>query len=90
MEVIDIWCELKLPRTDCTLPQLLQAHPNLDNFGGFFDWVDASLTWLGRHIHGSDEGFTVLGKQKKSMLHQPAAFVSPMGGCHWHSVSVGW
>ena len=44
MEVFDIWCELKLPRTrDCTEPQLLQAHPSLDNFGGFFDWVDAKF-----------------------------------------------
>jgi hypothetical protein len=48
MEVIDIWCELKLPRTrDSSQSQLLRAHPNLDKFGGFFDWVDAEFKVVG-------------------------------------------
>jgi hypothetical protein len=44
MDVVCIWCEIKLPRTrDSAQPQLLRAHPNLDKFGSYFDWVDAKF-----------------------------------------------
>ena len=44
LDVIDIWCEVKLPRTkDVAAPQLLRAHPSLDKFGAFYDWVDADF-----------------------------------------------
>jgi hypothetical protein len=44
MEVIEIWCEINLPRTrDSAQPQLLRAHPKLDKFGCYFDWVDAKF-----------------------------------------------
>ena len=50
MEVVDIWCELRLPRAqDSTEPQLLQA--SLANFGGFFDWLDANFEVLGGGAH---------------------------------------
>jgi hypothetical protein len=56
MEVVNIWCELKVPRTrDCTKSQLLRAHPNLDNFGGFFDWVDAEFDVFGGAEQALDE-----------------------------------
>ena len=56
MEVVNIWCELKLPRSRyCSKPQLLRAHPNLDNFGGFFDWVDAKFDVVGGAHQNSDE-----------------------------------
>ena len=53
---IDIWGEVKLPRTnDCDQPQLLRAHPSLDNFGGFYDWVEARFDVVRETHHGSDE-----------------------------------
>ena len=56
MKVVDIWCELtRLPRAqDSTEPaQLLWA--SLDNFGGFFDWLDANFGVLWGAYRDSDE-----------------------------------
>jgi hypothetical protein len=56
MEVVDIWCEIKLPSTrDSTQPQLLRAHPMLDKFGGFFDWVDAKFDMVGDRLQDLDD-----------------------------------
>jgi hypothetical protein len=56
MQVIDMWCETKLPSArDSTQPQFLRAHPNLDKFGGFFDWVDAKFDVMGVAQDSSDE-----------------------------------
>jgi hypothetical protein len=46
-DVIEIWCEVTLPRTrDSVEPQVLRAHPKLDNFGAYYDWVDARFDML--------------------------------------------
>ncbi len=56
MEIIDIWCEIKLPETrDSAEPQLLRAHPSLDKFGGFFDWVDAKFDFFDEPPDESDD-----------------------------------
>lgn len=56
-EIIDIWCELKLLSTIyCTKPQLLPAaHPNLDDFGDFFDRVDTKFNMVGGVHQDLDE-----------------------------------
>jgi hypothetical protein len=54
--VVDIWGEVKLPRTkDGDEPQLLRAHPRLDNFGGFFDWVEARFDEVEEGHQDSEE-----------------------------------
>jgi hypothetical protein len=53
---INIWCEIKLAETrDSKEPQLLRAHPNLDKFGDFFDWVDAKFEVVGATSKDSDD-----------------------------------
>jgi hypothetical protein len=51
-------------------PQLLHAHPNLDKFGGFFDWVDAKFDVVGEAHEDLDEDSYI--QQTKFMLHQPS------------------
>jgi hypothetical protein len=56
MDIVCIWCEIKLPRTrESAQPQLLRAHPNLDKFGSYFDWVDAKFNVDGDYPLDSDE-----------------------------------
>jgi hypothetical protein len=54
--VVKIWGEVKLPRTkDSDERQLLRAHPRSDNFGGFFDWVEARFDVVGEGHQDSEE-----------------------------------
>jgi hypothetical protein len=56
MDVIDFWCQVKLPSTkDSATPQLLRAHPTLDKFGAFFDWVDTKFDVVGGQLNESDD-----------------------------------
>jgi hypothetical protein len=48
MDVVDSWCEMELrPTRDFAQLQLLRAHPNVDKFGCYFDWVDAKFDVVG-------------------------------------------
>ena len=66
MDVVDIWCEIKLPpRKENKEYQLLRAHPMLDKFGGLFDWVDARFEMVTDGLQDSDdedEGFVAPSK----------------------------
>ncbi len=56
MDIVCIWCEIKLPRTrESAQPQLLRAHPNLDKFGSYFDWMDAKFNVDGDYPLDSDK-----------------------------------
>jgi hypothetical protein len=56
MDVVNIWCEVRLPSTrDSAQSQLLRAHPRLDKFGGYFDWVDAKFEIVAEHLPDEDD-----------------------------------
>ena len=56
MDVVDIWCQIQLPpRKENKQTQLLRAHPMLDKFGGFYDWVDARFDMVGDGLDESDD-----------------------------------
>jgi hypothetical protein len=43
-DVIDIWCEVIIPRTrDSEEAQRLRANPRHDSFGPYYDWVDVEF-----------------------------------------------